>query len=155
MATDLILNVPEGTRIAELDPAIQEAVASVAGQYPPSGIMPGTVPYTARQLTQALANATLEDIEALIAGLALDWTVIAAQGDWITVTDPETGETTQQVEVYRPLDPQAVLPYLPPLVEAYDEQGNPTSSRAVTEQDLREGTVKLPIYAGHPDWQFT
>lgn len=89
-------------------------------------------------LTQARADASVAEVESLIAQFGLSWSVIAAQD-----------EVTGKVE--RPLNPDDVLAFLPDRVTGYDDQGNPQYA-AVTAADLRDGTVRLPKYAGHADW---
>lgn len=131
---DFLLLQPADTDISSWaesdDPAEQQMHAtlqSIRAEWPPSGHCPGTIHAAGQQLTQARADASLAEVEGLIAQFNLPWTVIAAQ-------DEITGEAE------RPVDPATVLPFLP---------------GSVTEADLRAGTVQLPRYAGHPPWQLS
>lgn len=82
-----------------------------------------------------LAAVEIAELEQIITAQGLDWTVLVAQR-------PMPDGPPQ---VARRLNPGAILRYIRPI------GGGPP----VTGNDLRNGTVALHQYAGHPPWSLT
>lgn len=87
----MIVEIPEGTDIANMPIELQKLIASVGGEFP-EGIMIGTEPVDSKQLLLINVNATKIEVEAMTGQNAfddegnqiafdLDWSVLAVENE--------------------------------------------------------------------------
>ena len=120
-----IFQVPEGTDVTEAEEEIQQAIASVNGEYP-SGVLHGTQPISGYQITLVQAQASQMEIETLITNFDLDWTILASQDQAI--------------------DQSLILPFFLD-VPSIDASGN------VIYTPVTDLTDKIQVYAGQ-EWTY-
>jgi len=116
-----IFEVPEGADVYALPEEVQQAVLSVRGQWPET-VMTGTQAAGGRQLVLVFAEASRAQLELLITAHALDWDIVAAEGEQINQVD--------------------LIPFFADVL-TYDDEGNQTGSEPVT--DL---TDKIQVFSG-------
>lgn len=137
MRSAYLIRVPEGSPLDALPPEVRATWPEVP--------MQGMQADAGYEIRLILAAVNLAELEQAIAILALDWTVLVGQRPM-----PEGPPA-----VARRLNPSAILRYLRPVPTQRDSEGNPTQTRPVTGNDLRNGNVALHRYAGHPPWTLT
>ena len=101
-----ILKIPEGETVDNFSEEISIAIKSVSGQFPQGAIV-GSKAISGYELKLIMANATTEQIEAMILLFDLDWEVLAESS----------------IES----DPSLILPYMLDTIEL-DEDGEIASS---------------------------